>query len=201
MPLPITWQKATIFHDSILIAPGIYWNNTATIIKPLINSMNHFFQKSKRLLITIEKFTAAISLLLLLIFTVSQIIARNFFETGFPQLDIISRHLVLYILFMGAALACEGNSHIKIDVLCAYLPQDRKNKLLKPLFLLSAVITSLFAWYSVVFWLDEWSYAADNQLLSVMMMLILPIGFSILSLHFLLLVMLGLCPQSETPAS
>ena len=100
--------------------------------------------RSKQTLIAIEKFIAAISLLFLLLFTLVQIIARNFFDTGFAQLDIISRHLVLFIMFMGAALACEGNSHIKIDVLCAYLPQDKKNKLIKPLFLLSSVITSIF---------------------------------------------------------
>lgn len=155
-------------------------------------------RKSKQTLIAIEKFIAAASLLFLLLFTLVQVIARNFFDTGFAQLDIIARHLVLFIMFMGAALACEGNSHIKIDVLCAYLPQDKKNKLIKPLFLLSSVITSIFAWYSAVFWLDEWSYASSNQYLSVFMAIILPCGFIVLGLHFLLLVFLGLDSQKQS---
>lgn len=158
-----------------------------------------FLHHSKQTLIAIERFIAASSLLFLLLFTLTQIIARNFFETGFPQLEVITRHLVLFILFMGAALACEGNNHIKIDALCAYLPQEKKNRLLKPLFLLSSLITSLLAWYSTVFWLDEWNYATGNQYLSVFMALILPCGFIVLGLHFLLLVFLGI--NSQTPSS
>ncbi|HEY9051998.1 MAG TPA: TRAP transporter small permease subunit [Gammaproteobacteria bacterium] len=155
-------------------------------------SIIEIFHTSKQTLIAIEKFIAAGSLLFLLLFTLIQIIARNFFETGFAQLDVITKHLVLFIMFMGAALACEGNSHIKIDVLCAYLPQDKRNKLIKPLFLLSAIVTLIFAWHSAVFWLDEWNYAASNQYLSVFMALILPCGFIVLGLHFLLLALLGL---------
>lgn len=153
--------------------------------------------KSKQILIAMEKSIAALSLLLLLLFTLTQIIARNFFDTGFAQLDIISRHLVLFVMFMGAALACEGNNHIKIDILCAYMPQDKKNKMMKPLFLIAATITSVFAWYSALFWLDEWSYANANQYLSVFMALIMPGGFIVLSLHFILLVFLGIATQDQ----
>ncbi len=160
-------------------------------------SIINFIHRFKLTLIVIEKSIAASSLLLLLLFTLIQIIARNFFETGFAQLEIITRHLVLFIMFMGAALACEGNSHIKIDILCAYLPQDKKNKLLKPLFFLSSIIMALLAWYSAVFWLDEWNYVSNNQYLSVFMALILPCGFIVLGLHFLLLVVLGLNTQTQ----
>lgn len=163
-------------------------------------SIIEIFHTSKQTLIAIEKFIAAGSLLFLLLLTLIQIIARNFFETGFAQLDVVTKHLVLFIMFMGAALACEGNSHIKIDVLCAYLPQDKKNKLIKPLFLLSSIITLIFAWYSAIFWLDEWNYATGNQYLSVFMALILPCGFIVLGLHFLLLALLGLNSQAQSSA-
>ena len=53
--------------------------------------------KLKQLLIMAEKVIAASSLLLLLIFAVIQVVARNIFDTGFPELDVISRHLVLFL--------------------------------------------------------------------------------------------------------
>ncbi|MBI3188106.1 MAG: TRAP transporter small permease subunit, partial [Gammaproteobacteria bacterium] len=62
-------------------------------------------------LVVLEKMLVAASLFLLLAFTLIQVIARNFFDTGFPALDIISRHLVLYIAFLGAALITEDQKH------------------------------------------------------------------------------------------
>ncbi len=147
--------------------------------------------KLKHALINIEKFTAASSLLLLLLITVTQIIARNFFDTGFSQLEIISRHLVLFITFMGAALVSEQSNHIKIDILSAFLNNRQKEKLVRPLLILSSTLCALFAWYASLFWMDEWNYASDYEMWSVYLALILPIGFIILSLHFLLLTITG----------
>jgi len=111
--------------------------------------------KLKHTLIVIEKFTAASSLLLLLLFTITQIIARNFFDTGFSQLEIISRHLVLFVTFMGAALVSEQSNHIKIDILSAFLNSRQKEKLVRPLLILSSIICGFLAWYSTSFWIDE----------------------------------------------
>jgi len=44
----------------------------------------------------------------------SQVIMRNLFELGFAELDTLTRHLVLFVTFMGAALISEGNKHIKL---------------------------------------------------------------------------------------
>jgi TRAP-type C4-dicarboxylate transport system permease small subunit len=141
----------------------------------------------KRGLICIEKWIASASLLLLLLFVLTQIIARNFFNTGFPVLDIISRHLVLFITFMGAALISEQNNHIKIDILSTLLPAEQKRKLVRPAFFLSAVVCAFFSWYSTQFWLDEWHYAPAREQWIVLFALILPLGFSVLFLHLLLL--------------
>ena len=59
--------------------------------------LQHTIIAIKHGLIHVEKWIASLSLLLLLVFTLVQIIARNFFDTGFPVLDIISRHLILFI--------------------------------------------------------------------------------------------------------
>jgi len=124
--------------------------------------------------------------------TLSQIIALNFFDLGFPQLDAISRHLVLFIAFSGAALVSEQNNHIKIDILAAFLNSRQKEILVRPLLIISSIICGIFAWHASRFWLDGLCYAATHELWIVYMALVLPIGFIVLSLHFLLLTITGL---------
>ncbi len=147
--------------------------------------------KIKDALIIIEKIIAGSSLLLLLILAIVQIIARNFFDMGFSEVDVISRHLILFIIFMGAALVSEQNRHIKIDILSTFLSTEQQEKLIRPLLLLSALVSAIFAWYAGIFWLDEWHYAPANERWSVYLALILPIGFFILSLHLFLLTLTG----------
>jgi len=147
--------------------------------------------KLKHGLITFEKIIAAGSLLLLLLLAIIQIIARNFFDTGFTHMEVVTRHLILFIIFMGAALVSEQNRHIKIDVLTAYLSSEQQEKLIRPLLILCAVVSAVFTWYSVSFWLDEWQYAPANERWSVYLALILPIGFFILALHLFLLSITG----------
>ena len=143
------------------------------------------------LLIWIEKTVASFSLLLLLIFILIQIVARSLFETGFPYLEVVARHLVLFVTLMGAALVTENDSHIKIDIIPTLLSDQYKKILSLPLLILSSAICAGFAWYSIRFWLDEWTYAPVNEQWSLYLAIILPFGFSILSLHFLLLFLTG----------
>jgi len=145
----------------------------------------------KHALITIEKLLAATSLLLLLLFIVIQLIARNFFDHGFPLLDIISRHLVLFVLFMCAALVSEQNNHIKVDLLPNLLTSRHKKNLAVPILVLSACICLVFFWYASAFWLDEFNYAPQNERIAVYLALALPSGFLVLGLHFLLLSITG----------
>ena len=147
----------------------------------------YFFYKAKKVLISFEKLIAGASLLLLLILALSQVILRNIFEIGFSDIDVISRHLVLFITFMGAALASEGSRHIKIDCIKSLLTPSFKEKLRAPILIISATVCGVFFWYALQFWLDEQLYAPDNEQLALYLALIIPVGFFTLSLHFLLL--------------
>lgn len=142
-------------------------------------------------LVVLEKMLVAASLLLLLAFTLIQVIARNFFDTGFPDLDIISRHLVLYIAFLGAALITEDQKHIKIDFLVHFFTDKQKQMLLRPLSVMAAMICITFAWHAARFWLDEWHYASEQERWIAIMAIILPVGFALIALHFVLLALRG----------
>ena len=54
-----------------------------------------------------------------------QVLARNFFATGIPHAEILSRYMVLYVAFFGAVLAVEGSKHIRIDVVAACMKPER----------------------------------------------------------------------------
>jgi len=152
-----------------------------------MSTHENFFYKAKEKLIIFEKSIAAFSLILLLILSLAQILLRNIFELGFFEIDVISRHLVLFITFMGAALACEGNRHIKMDFINSLIKPSFKQSLSKPLLLMSASLCAVFFWYALQFWLDEKQYAPANEQLALYLSLIIPIGFFVLSLHFLLI--------------
>jgi TRAP-type C4-dicarboxylate transport system permease small subunit len=149
--------------------------------------MNPFLLAIKQKLIVFEKLLAAFCLLLLLLLSLSQVVMRNLFELGFAELDTLTRHLVLFVTFMGAALISEGNKHIKIDCVTATISERSKQKLKRPLYFISALVCSIFSWYAIVFWLDEKNYAPASEQFALYLALILPAGFIILSLHFLLL--------------
>ena len=147
----------------------------------------NFFYTARLKLIQFEKILAGTSLALLLGLSLLQVILRNIFDFGYSDIDIITRHLVLFITFMGAALVSEKNQHIKIDCVTSIISESLKQKLKQPLLLISSSICAVFFWYALRFWLDEYEFSPKNEQLALYLSLILPVGFLILSLHFLLL--------------
>ena len=80
-----------------------------------------FLNTLRETLLRIETWLAAGSLLLLLGLALLQIVARNLFDSGVADADTLTRYLVLYVTFFGAAVAVERNKHIRIDVATALL--------------------------------------------------------------------------------
>ena len=145
----------------------------------------------RRFLTRMETALAGLSLLLLITLTLLQIIARNLFETGLPVADTLSRHLVLYITFFGAALAADSQRHIRIDTVAAWLPRVWLDRLQRPLNTIAALICAAFTHAAVRFWVDEWQYVANPERWQTALNLIIPVGFGLLALHFLLAVLAG----------
>ena len=146
----------------------------------------HFVTRFRQALTRMEKFMAGATLLLLLLLVFGQVLARNFFDYSIPNADILSRYLVLYVTFFGATLAVGTNKHIRIDVVAACMNPERMQKLRPLLFLISAVICGVMSWAAMRFWYDDWQYVAEHQRWSSVLAIIMPFGFGLLSLHFLL---------------
>lgn len=143
-------------------------------------------------LITLESWIAAGSLLLMLLLSVFQMVIRNTLDFGYPEIEIINRHLLLVCGAMGAVLATPQLRHIKIDALSSFLNSSWLNRLRVPMLLFAALTCAALCYPSIQFCLDEWQYAPANERWTLPFTLIYPAGFFLLSLHFFIL-----CFKSE----
>jgi len=144
-------------------------------------------EKFEQSLVKIESIIAALSLFLLLAFSLFQIITRNLFNFGYAEIEIINRNLLVICGAMGAVLATSKLRHIKIDALTAFMNERQISLLRCPLALFSAVVCLLMSYYAGIFVMDEWQYAPANERWALPFTFIYPFGFGLLGLHFLLI--------------
>jgi len=150
-----------------------------------------FLRKLRDGLIQLETWLAAASLLLLLVLALLQILARNLFDAGIADADTLTRYLVLYVTFFGAAVAVDRDRHIKIDVCCTLLEPATLGKLYRPMRALAAVVCAFFTDAAMRFWLDSLQFAPGHEHWLVLVGLIIPVGFALLTLQFVLASILG----------
>jgi TRAP-type C4-dicarboxylate transport system permease small subunit len=143
-------------------------------------------RKLRSALTRLDSFMAAAALFLLLVLVCAQVMLRNLFDSGVPNLEVLARYLVLYITFFGAALAIERHRHIRIDAIAACLDMQQVRRLRPPLYLISMAICMALAWGAWRFWYDDWQYVAAHQRWASVLALITPFGFCLLAVHFLL---------------
>ena len=148
-------------------------------------------------LITLESWIAAGSLFLMLALSVFQIIIRNTLDFGYPEIDIINRHLLLVCGSMGAVLATPQLRHIRIDALTPLLSEQWLGRLCVPLWVFTALVCAALCYPAIQFCLDEWQYAPANERWTLPFTLIYPLGFALLSLHFFILCFKPVCPVPE----
>ena len=139
----------------------------------------------------LEEWLAAASILLLIGLSLTQIVARNVFDTGFPGMDKLGRQLVLYVAFLGAALAVTLDRHIRVDIAALWLSPGWRTRLYRPFCLLSAVVCAFFLDAAVRFLQQAWVFSPLNERWLVLLAVIIPAGYLLLLLHFLLELILG----------
>jgi C4-dicarboxylate transporter DctQ subunit len=144
------------------------------------------FKKANNLLQQLEAWIAASSLLLLLALALFQILLRNILDFGYPEIDIINRHLLVITGMMGAVLATARRAHIKTDALSLLLTASLKNKIQLPLNIFSSSVCLALCYYSGIFVLDEWQYAPANERWTLPFTFVYPISFALMSCHFIL---------------
>ncbi|MFC1556802.1 TRAP transporter small permease [candidate division KSB1 bacterium] len=106
-----------------------------------------------RELSSFESFMLVLLLFLLVGLAFLQVVLRNFFNTGFIWLDPLLRHMVIWLLFLGAAQATRHKKHLNIDALTKILKKPHKR--------IAALVINAFSLCIVIFL----AYGAWNYLL------------------------------------
>lgn len=117
-----------------------------------------------------------------------QVVLRNAFSSGILWADILLRHLVLWIGFLGAALATSSDRHISIDALTRFLPERIKRGVNTLSSLFAAFISFLFFRAALTFIESERLDGSTvyAEIPSWYAEAIIPIGFGLLFIHFLI---------------
>ena len=115
-----------------------------------------------------------------------QVALRNLFSSGILWADIFLRHLLLWLGFLGAAIATSENRHINIDALRRFLSKRMRSAVEVLTDSFAAVICFMLAQASLTFVQGE---IADRRVLfgdipSWYAQVIIPIGFGLLVVHF-----------------
>jgi TRAP-type C4-dicarboxylate transport system permease small subunit len=147
-----------------------------------------FLNSIDEIIAKIELIILMVLLSLMVIISFTQVVLRNIFETGISWADPMLRYTVLWLAFIGASIATRENRHINIDVLTRLLSPKLKKivSILTNLFALSVCLILLKS--SIDFIKIEMQFPSEIflGLKNWMLEIIIPIGFSMMSLRFLL---------------
>lgn len=136
----------------------------------------------------VEKICIGVILLFILGVLLTQIVARNLFDTGFFHVDIIARHLILWICFLGASLCTYHKRHIKIDLINRFIPNKIARWFRMGSYLFCAVICVLLARAGYIFVLDEYHYGSvvTGTVPQWIFLVIIPVSLYLMAGRFVL---------------
>jgi len=141
-----------------------------------------------RIIGAIEDGLLVFMLSMMIVLSGSQIIARNFFDSGFAWGDPMLRVMVLWVGLLGAMAATRDEHHISIDVISRFLKPEHRRFTSTINALFTAIVCGIISWYAAGFVYMEWQdgmivFAKVPAWLSE---LIIPVGFGIIATRSLL---------------
>lgn len=135
-----------------------------------------------------ETWLLVLIVIIMVLTSFSQVILRNFFNTAIEGADIILRHLVLWVGFIGASLATRSNKHISIDIF-SRISSHRIKKAAKIIVSLFAMIISFIlvrAGYQFVASEFQFETLLFGSIKAWYFEIIIPIGFALIGIRLLL---------------
>ena len=162
-----------------------------------------FLHRIDRAIAQAEKLIVVVLLSLMILVAFAQIVLRNFWSTGFSWGDPFVRYMVLWVGFIGAALATQQSKHIKIDVLSHWLPPQANRVLQSLLNLFSAGVCGLLALAAFRFVRFEAQLGGTSfmALPAWVPQLIIPVACGIMALRFVLAAMVALTMPRHPPTT
>ena len=148
----------------------------------------NFLKSLDKVLTRAEEIVLITLLSIMVIMSFVQVVLRNVFSSGILWADVLLRHILLWLGFLGAAIATSENRHINIDALRRFLSPKIRTAM--------EVVTDLFAaGICVLLASAAWEFVqgeiADRRTVlegipSWYAQVILPVGFGLLAVHFII---------------
>jgi TRAP-type C4-dicarboxylate transport system permease small subunit len=134
----------------------------------------------------VEQTLISILLSVMIFIAFFQIVLRNLFATGLTWGDPLVRNLVLWVGFIGAAIATREGKHISIDVISQWVPPRGKIFLEFIIHVASFIICGLLTYAAVKFVRNDTLIGGVTFLgiSSWVPELILPLTFGLMTLRY-----------------
>ncbi len=118
--------------------------------------------------------------------TFLQVVLRNVFDSGVSWADVASRHLVLWIAFLGAMLVTRSRQHISIDLVSRLVSKRVRNIQRFFLDIIAGVVCAFLVSAAVTLVVEERAMGTilflNVPLWTVQ--LIIPVGFTVMALEY-----------------
>ena len=118
----------------------------------------------------------------------TQILLRNFFDSGFVWIEPILRVMVLWLGLIGATVASRYNKHIRIDLLSRYFERNTHRLIQSIVGQVSAWTCLLIAWHGF-----RWIHLDYQDGLTSfagipawMLEVVIPVTFTLIGLRYLI---------------
>ena len=148
--------------------------------------MIRFFQFIDQAFAKIVEILLVVIILAMVFLVASQVVFRNIFSSGITWGDIISRHMVLWVAFLGAMLATRSREHIAIDAITRLFHRRTRNFIRIGLDVLASAVSFLLARASYFFVLSEREAGTTlvSDIPTWIVQVIIPFGFAMISLEY-----------------
>ena len=119
----------------------------------------------------------------------SQVVLRNFFDSGLYWSDSLVRVAVLWVALVGAMVASRDDSHIRIDLVSRLVPPEYRQWIERITRFFTFAVLCLFTWGSGSFVYYEYvdQAIAFGDVPAWALEIIMPIGGGVMAIRYLLL--------------
>ena len=161
-----------------------------------------FWDRLDELMGRVEKALIVLFLSLMILTAFAQIALRNFFGIGLSWSEPLVRYLVLWVGFIGAALAAREGRHITIEVFTLWAAGKGARQLAVVSQVCSAVVCGLLTYAAVKFVIDDAQLGSRTflNLPTWVPELIIPATFALMTLRFTLRSIQGFCGPAASQA-
>ena len=137
----------------------------------------------------LEDWFLILTLAVMVILAVAQIFFRNVFGEGVVWIDPLLRVLVLWVAIAGAVVATRTDNHIRIDFFTRYIPKKYIKYLQRTVYAFCIFICGLISYHGARFVQMDYEYntIAFADVPAWLTEIIIPIGFFMIALRYLLL--------------